>query len=371
MMKNNFFVKKFDVFVIGTGVSGTAIANACASKGLKTGIVDQREYGGTCVLRGCIPKKVLWSATYAYESASRLKGKGIGIAPTINWKALIAFKQTFVEPTPTTKEKNFNQNGITTLHGAAKFAAANQLLIGDETIEAGNIVIATGNKTRKLDIPGEEYALTSEDFLNLETLPSSMLFIGGGYIAFEFAHMAARCGVKVTIVERGETVLANFEQDIVCHLTEVSKELGIEIATETEVTAIKTKGDAFEVQGKKNGKPVIYGTGTVVNAAGRVPEIKGLDLQKGKVDFSPKGIELNEFLQSVSNPQAYAAGDAAASPGLPLTPLASAEADVVAENIINGNHRKPEASPKNRRRRKRWISGLIRSWQPTGLAQSE
>ncbi|MFP4469314.1 MAG: dihydrolipoyl dehydrogenase family protein [Bacteroidales bacterium] len=337
-------MKRFDIFVIGTGVSGTAIANSCASKGLKTGIVDQREYGGTCAMRGCIPKKVLWGATQVVESAARLQGKGIDTAPTINWKALMAFKQTFIESTPATKEKNFNENGITTLHGTAKFISANQLQIRDETIEAEKIVIATGNKTRKLEIPGKEHALTSEDFLNLEKLPSSMLFIGGGYIALEFAHIAARCGAKVTIVERGDTILSNFEEDMVYHLAEISKEMGIEIVTQTEVTAIKPKGSEFEVHGKKDGKPVFYSTRSVVNAAGRVPEIDGLDLQKGKVDFSSKGIEVNEFLQSVSNPRVYAAGDAAASPGLPLTPLASVEADVVIENLINGNHQKPDYS---------------------------
>lgn len=337
-------VKKFDVFVIGTGVAGTAIANSCAKKGLKTGITDKRIYGGTCAMRGCIPKKVLWGATEVVEAAKRLKGKGIDAVPAVNWKELMAFKQTFTEPMPSKKENHFNDNGITTLHGMAKFISSNQLQIAGETVEAEKIVIATGNTTRSLDIPGKEHLLTSDDFLELDELPASMLFIGGGYIAFEFAHMAARCGVKVTILEQRNTVLANFEQDIVKHIISASKNLKIEIAVATEVTEIKKENAGFTVTGKKGGKAVEYTAELVFNAAGRVPDIAGLNLKKGGVNYSKKGVEVNEFLQSVSNPNVYAAGDASGSPGLPLTPLATMEAGVVTANITGGNHQKGDYS---------------------------
>lgn len=337
-------MKKFAVFVIGTGVAGTAIANICAQKGLKVGITDERTYGGTCAMRGCIPKKVLWGATEAVESVKRLKGKGIDTVPSINWKELMAFKKTFVESMPSKKENHFQKNGITTLHGAAKFVSANRLQIGEETVEAEKIVIATGNKTRDLDIPGKEHALTSEDFLELEVLPASMLFIGGGYIALEFAHIAARCGVKVTVLEQHNTLLANFEQDIVNHLTEASQKMDIEIVVDTEVTEISKAENGFAVNGKKNNKPVEFNAELVFNAAGRVPNIEELDLGKAGIHYSKNGVEVNEFLQSVSNPVVYAAGDTTASPGLPLTPLATLEAKVVTENISGGNHLKGDYS---------------------------
>jgi len=336
-------MKKFDLFVIGTGVSGTAIANACAREGLTVGITDERPYGGTCVMRGCIPKKVIFHVSKVLESAARLKGKGIDRLPSANWRDLIAFKQTFVDPIPASKENNFQKNGITTLHGPAKFLSDNQLQIGTDTIEAGKIVIATGAKPRNLGIPGEEQALTSDDFLDFKELPSSLLFIGGGYISFEFAHMAARCGAKVTIIHQGDQPLENFEQNIVKHLVRATRNLGIELILDTEVTGIKKTGPAFTVTAKdKQGRSAAYEAEAVFNTSGRVPAIRNLDLDKAGISYSKKGIEVNEFLQSISNPRVYAAGDASASAGLPLTPLASAEANIVAANVLKGNHQKAE-----------------------------
>ena len=337
-------MKKFDVFIIGSGVAGTAIANSCAKKGLKVGVTDEHDYGGTCAMRGCIPKKVLWGATEVVEAAKRLKGKGIDTAPSVNWKELMAFKQTFVEPMPSKKETHFNDNGITTLHGAAKFISTNRLQIAEETVEARKIVIATGNTTRELDLPGQEHLRTSDDFLKLDQLPASMLFIGGGYIAFEFAHIAARCGVKVTILEQRNKVLANFEKDIVKHIISASKKLGIEIAVETEVNEVEKEENGFVVSGTRNGKTAEYKAELIFNTAGRVPNIAGLNLEKGGINYSKKGVDVNEFLQSVSNPDVYTAGDVSGSPGLPLTPLATMEAIVVADNITEGNHQKGDYS---------------------------
>ncbi len=337
-------MKKFDVFVIGTGIAGTAIANACAQNNLKVGITDDRLYGGTCALRGCVPKKVMFGVTEVIESASRLMGKGIEKIPAINWDSLMFFKNSFVEPKPKNKEQNFKENGIETFHGGAKFISENQLKIDDEIIEAKKIVIATGAKPRNLNIPGREFAIISDDFLEMESLPKSMLFIGGGYIAFEFAHIAARCGVKVTIVNKGSNVLNNFEQEIVQHLVEATKELGIEMVGETEVTEIQKNEKGFTVVGQRKGKTLKFNTEMVINSSGRIPNINELDLEKGNVKFSKKGIEVNEFLQSVTNPNVYAAGDVSASKGLPLTPLATKEAKIVVDNIHKGNNKKADYS---------------------------
>ncbi len=337
-------MKEFDVFVIGTGVSGTAIARSCAKEGLKVGITDDRMYGGTCAMRGCIPKKVMVSVTEVVESANRLIGKGIDTVPFIIWDSLMAFKDSFIKGIPINKEESFRKKGIETFHGAAKFVGENQLEIAGEIIEAKKIVIATGAKPRDLNIPGSQHLLTSDDFLELEQLPESMLFIGGGYIAFEFAHIAARCGVKVTIVDEAARVLDNFEQDIVRHLVEVTKELRIEIVTGAEVTEVLKNKEGYTVITQQKGKSVRYKTSLVINSSGRIPSLEGLDLKKGKVKFSKSGVEVNEFLQSVSNSIVYASGDVAVTKGLPLTPLASLEAKVVTANIFKGNHQKPDYS---------------------------
>lgn len=173
-------MKKYDVFVIGSGMAGMNIANICAGKGLKVGITDELPYGGTCALRGCDPKKIMLAATEAKDFAQRLHEKQISDVPAINWKAAMKFKQEFVDAMPPKIEKGYKKNGIDTYHNSAKFISENQLQVGDETIEAGKIVIATGAKPRVLGIPGEEYTLTSTDFLNFKELPKSLLFIGGG-----------------------------------------------------------------------------------------------------------------------------------------------------------------------------------------------
>ncbi len=337
-------MQKFDVFIIGTGVAGSVVADKCAEGGLKVGIVDNQAFGGTCALHGCIPKKILVGATQAVQSAKNLVGKGVDKAPSIVWKDLINFKDTFTDPTPENKMKSFKEKGISAFHGQPKFISNNQLKIGDDIIEAAKIVIATGATARELSIPGAELALSSDDFLDMKELPKSMLFIGGGYIAFEFAHIAARCGSKVTIMDMGATSLPHFDKDIVQHLVEATEELGIELVMETEVEEIKKNGDNFLVTGNSDGEKKLFECDAVFNTSGRVPAIDGLDLKKGGVSYSEKGIEVNEFMQSITNADVYAAGDNTDTEGLPLTPFATMEGHIVAANILNGNHKKPDYS---------------------------
>jgi len=338
-------MKEYDVFIIGSGMSGMTIANKCASKGLSVAITDELPYGGTCALRGCDPKKVIIGATEVRDFAARLKGKGIDNIPQINWETIVKFKQSFVDEMPPKIEKGYSKKGIDTYHSSAKFISESTIKIGDELIKANKIVIASGAKPRKLKFEGGDLALSSTDFLNLEKLPESLLFIGGGYIAFEFAHIAARCGSKVTIVHRGENPLKNFEQDIVKHLVTATKELGIELILNTEVNSISKKDQKFYVEGKSNNGSKTIETDTVFNAAGRPPSIFDLDLEKANIEYSKKGIKVNSFLQSLSNPNIYAAGDAADTSGLPLTPVAVLEGHTVASNIIKGNKKEISYPP--------------------------
>tara|TARA_R110000764_G_scaffold237677_2_gene334018 strand:- start:7738 stop:9084 length:1347 start_codon:yes stop_codon:yes gene_type:complete len=338
-------MKKYDVFIIGSGMSGMTIANKCASKGLSVGITDELPYGGTCALRGCDPKKVIIGATEVRDFAKRLKGKGIGTIPNINWKDIMAFKQTFVDEMPKKIEKGYEKNGIDTFHSSATFINENTLSVGNETIQANKVVIASGSKPKVLDFEGGQLAQTSTDFLNLKELPQSLLFIGGGYIAFEFAHIAARSGAEVTIVHRGKRPLENFDKDIVKHLVDATRNLGVKLVLETEVSKIERKDGNYITTGISNGKETNFKSAAVFNSAGRPPAIFDLELEKAGISFSKKGIEVNEYLQSTTNANIYAAGDAADSRGLPLTPVAVLEGHVVASNIIKGNKKKVSYPP--------------------------
>ncbi|MTI22092.1 NAD(P)/FAD-dependent oxidoreductase, partial [Fulvivirga sp. RKSG066] len=316
----------------------------CAKKGLKTAVTDSRPYGGTCALRGCDPKKILVGAAEIIDRADKMSEIGISGDISINWEDLMAYKNDFVSKMPKGVEKGYEKTGVEMYHGAASFESENIVRIGNDLLEGGKIVIATGARPVRLGITGGDLPIDSTNFLNLEKLPNHITFIGGGYIAMEFAHLAVRAGSKITIFHRGDRPLENFDEDIVEHLVKATKELGIDLHLETEVIGIEEDDDQFKVITKSPNSTETYKTNLVVNAAGRVPELDGLNLEKANVNYSKKGIEVNEYLQSESNPAVYAAGDAADSNGLNLTPVAVMEGHAVAANIIRGNSKKPDYS---------------------------
>jgi glutathione reductase (NADPH) len=332
---------EYDLFVIGTGMSGVTIATKCSKKGLKVGIADFRPFGGTCALRGCDPKKILLDVAKAQKDAQKYEGKGLQGDYKINWPELAKFMRGFTDPMPRKMEKGYLDAGVITYHEAATFTGTNTLRVGNETIKAGKIVIATGARPRTLDIPGAELTLESNDIFELDELPESITFLGGGYVAFEFAHLAAMAGARVTIIDRGDRPLKHFDADLVKHIVNASREYGIKILTGTEATEVKKSGDGLQVVARSYQGEEFIESKVVVNAAGRVPEIDLLDLEIGQVSFGKKGVQVNEYLQSVSNPDVYAAGDVADSEGLPLTPVAIYEGHAVASNILKGNNKIP------------------------------
>jgi len=192
-----------------------------------------------------------------------------------------------------------------------------------------------------LKIPGAEHLTNSEQFLELDQLPPRILFIGGGYIAFEFAHVALRAGSRVTIVHRGSRPLPRFDPDLVEQLVKHTRELGADVQLGSEAIGIEKSADALTVRSSTSGEQRTFEADLVVHAAGREPEIDDLKLDAAGVEWDKRGVKVNGFLQSVSNPAVYAAGDAAASGGLPLTPVAAYEGMMVAANLLKGNHQEP------------------------------
>lgn len=335
--------KQFDLIVIGTGAAGATAAYKCRSAGWEVAIVDARPFGGTCALRGCDPKKVLVGAAELVDWKRRMEGKGIpanGI--NIDWSALMRFKRTFTEPVPKNREHGYAKAGIATIHGRARFIGPTAIKVGDEELVGRHVLIANGARPAALAIPGEAHLTTSEQFLELEQLPHRILFVGGGYISFEFAHVAARAGAQVRILHRGSRPLLGFDPDLVEHLVRATRELGVDVRLNTGVEAIEKTADHLLVHSSAEAARQLFETDMVVHGAGRVPEIDDLALEKAGVQWGRKGVVVNEYLQSVSNPAIYAAGDSAASGGLPLTPVASLEGHVVASNLLEGNHRKPD-----------------------------
>lgn len=336
--------KRFDLIVLGTGAGGSTVASKCRKAGRSVAIVDSRPYGGTCALRGCDPKKVLVGAAEALDAARRLRGKGVEGELRIRWPELMQFKRSFTEPVPPRREESFAEAGIATFHGPARFIGPTSIEVGGERLEGRHVHIATGARPADLPIRGVEHLTTSEQFLALDDLPRRVVFLGSGYIAFEFAHVSASAGAVVTMLEMLDRPLAGFDPDLVSILVERTRSMGVDLRVKTRVEAIERRPDALLVQATSGAGPVTVGTDMVVHSAGRVPDIGDLHLDVAGVEHDRRGIAVNEYMQSVSNPAVYAAGDAARG-GLPLTPVASFEAHVVTSNILEGNHKKIEYPP--------------------------
>ena len=327
---------EFDVIVIGTGTAGLTVANKCRNKGLSVAIIDKKPFGGTCALRGCDPKKILVGVGQAWDQAQRFRGKGISGDIKLSWDKMLAFKNTFTDSIPVERENSLSSKGIQTFHGTARFTGKNEIKVDETTLTGKNILIATGNSTMKLPFEGNEHLIDNEAFLNLKQLPKKIAFIGGGYISMEFAHIAIRAGAEVTVINNKPNVLDKFDPFLVNFLQQRSAELGIKIINDTMVDGIKKDKDSYIVECKKNGGTMRLVADLVVHGAGRSPNIEDLNLDVGGVAHDKKGVEVNAFMQSTSNPSVYAAGDVAKG-GLPLTPVAGYEAHIVSANILKSD----------------------------------
>lgn len=331
----------FDLAIIGTGTAAMVAAMRVRQAGWSVAVVDEKPFGGTCALRGCDAKKMLVAGAEVIDAWRRLGGKGVAGGVQIDWPDLIAFKRSYTDPVPELREHHYQEAGIVTFHGRARFTGGNSLAIGSTELKARHILIATGAEPVRLDLPGEEHLADNEAFLALESLPRRIVLVGGGYIAAEFSHIAARAGAEVTVFQRGPGMLPHFEPELVGWLMEAFAAIGVAVLTDTTVTAIEQRGNGFLVRAIRGEEEVAVEADLVVHAAGRAPSLARLDLAAGNVTAERGRLQLNDYLQSVSNPAVYAAGDAARK-GPPLTPVSSHDAKVVAANLIEGNHRKPD-----------------------------
>ncbi|MBS3974761.1 MAG: NAD(P)/FAD-dependent oxidoreductase [Actinobacteria bacterium] len=322
----------FDVAIIGSGASGQTVAAECAKAGKSVAVIDRRPYGGTCSLRGCVPKKVLLAGAEAIGRSAMLVGKGVSGACSIDWPELMAFKRSYTDPVPARTEHWMRELGIETIHGPTTFVSEGELRVGDTSITADAFVVATGARPMELGIEGEEYVNTSEDFLGLESLPARIAFIGGGYISFEFAAIAHHAGAQATIVHRSAQVLKGFDPTLAGMLAERYSSLGIDVLTDAPVKRVeKSEGGLIVVTPTAR-----IETDLVVHGAGRVPDLQELDLSAAGIEQSRRGVTVDRRLRSTSNPKVWAIGDAAAI-GMPLTPVAGAQGEVAAANILGGD----------------------------------
>ncbi len=334
--------KSYDVVVLGTGNAGMAAAGVVREAGKTVAMIENRDVGGTCPIRGCVPKKVLVAAAQTLHQIELAATHHIKVAkPEIDWPALIEREQGFVDGVPGMFRDSLERRGIDLIEGAARFTGPNAVAVGDDILEAGHIVIATGSIPRPLPIPGAEHMITSEEILTERGLPERIVFVGGGVIALEFGHVYARAGARVTILEALPRLLPRMDEDAVEQVRKESMRIGIDVATRVEVTAIAPHGDGLEVRYTHEGAEKSVVADRVANGTGRVPALDGLDLDAAGIAHDGSRITVDEHLKSVSNPAVYVAGDALwSSPQ--LSPVASYEGRIVARNILDGDASSPE-----------------------------
>ncbi len=336
--------EKFDVVILGGGNAAMGATVATRAAGLSVAMIESRDLGGTCPNRGCTPKKVLVAAAHALDEIGRASAHRIAVArPQLNWTELIAREKDMIRDIPTRLAGTMSKRGVDVIRGKAAFVGRNAVRVGDRTLEAKHIVIATGSKPRDLPIPGAERMITSDDVLNETTRPGEVVFVGGGVIAMEFAHVYARAGAKVTILEALPRLLGAMDIDAVEQIRHESERLGVRIVTDAAVARIDTAGRRLRVVFSHGGKEQAIEADRVVNGAGRVADVLSLDLDKGGVAHDRGRIAVDDYLRSTSNPAVFVCGDA--NPLSPqLSPIATYEGGIVGRNIVDGPKRRPDYS---------------------------
>lgn len=333
---------RYDVLVIGVGMAGVSVAHKAARSGKRVAVVDSTPYGGTCALRGCDPKKVLVGAADLIDWSRRMSGPGVEGELTIDWPALMKHKESIIENTPGSREQSRSKLGVETLHGSARFTGRNRIMVNDREVDAEHIVISVGQRPRTLGFPGAEHVITSTDFLDLPELPKRIVFVGGGLVSMEFAHVAARAGAEVIVLQRGHHILKGFDPDLADRLTEVSREVGIDIRLNTKIAEVDRSANGESLYTVTTPDRMEIEADLVVHGAGRVPELDELDLCAGEIAFdSMRGVTVNEFLQGVSNTALYAAGDAADTAGQKLTPVCGPRGDDCRQEHSQGQSQTP------------------------------
>lgn len=332
---------RYDALIVGSGAAGGTAARILKTAGLTVAMAEGGDFGGTCALRGCEPKKVLAETAHAVARVREMREKnGVRGEVSIEWPVLAALKQRYVDSVPPRAESSYEMSGIDLYHGRARFTGPNSMDVDGEQIEAGHIVLATGSRPRRLDFPGSEHLSTSDDFLNMKELPERIAFIGGGYIAMEFSHIAAIAGASVTMAVRGDRCLKRFEPELTGQLCEATHAMGIDIRYLAPPRSIEKTSGGLVLRAGDMGDQTVEAD-MVVNSAGRVPDLDGLDLDKAGIRTEDGALVLDEHLRT-SNPAVYAAGDAAGR--YELTPTAVMEGKAVAANILKEGSARPDYS---------------------------
>ncbi|MBN9594507.1 MAG: glutathione-disulfide reductase [Afipia sp.] len=322
-----------DLFVIGGGSGGVRAARIAAGYGASVMVAEEYRMGGTCVIRGCVPKKLMVYASHVRHELDDAAGFGWTIPEaTFDWSTLIANKDKEIARLEAAYTFNVEKAGATIVKARVTLEDAHTLRLSTgESVRAKYILIATGGTPNHGEaIPGIEHVISSNEVFHLKTLPKRIVIQGGGYIALEFACIFAGLGADVTVIYRGENILRGFDEDVRKHVRSEMEKAGITVLTGCIVTKVEKHGESFSAH-LSSGSSVA--ADQVMFAVGRHPNIKGLGLDKAGVALNPVngGIAVNEFSQT-NVPNIYAVGDV--THRINLTPVAIREGHAFADTVF-------------------------------------
>lgn len=328
----------FDLFVIGGGSGGVRAGRISGGYGAKVAVAEEYRYGGTCVIRGCVPKKLLvYGSRFAHDFEDAA-GFGWTVGErSFDWATMIANKDKEIARLEGIYRKLFENVGAKTFDGRATLKDAHTVLIGDKAVTADKILIATGGHPVKPAIPGAELMITSNEVFHLKQQPKRIVIVGGGYIALEFAGIFNGFGSAVTVLYRGEQILRGFDEDIRSHLAGELVKSGIDLRCRTDLTKIEKKGAALVVH-LTDGSTLEVDA--VMAATGRKPNTDGLGLEAIGVRTDADGaVVVNEYSRS-SVENIYAVGDV--TNRINLTPVAIREGHCFADTVFGNKPRSPD-----------------------------
>ena len=323
----------YDLFVIGAGSGGVRAGRLAAELGAKVAIAEEYRVGGTCVIRGCVPKKLLvYGGRYGSAFADARNFGWTSDNLRLDWPRLIGNVRREVDRLNGVYTRTLEKTGVHIILDCAVLEDPHtvRLANGEAPIRAKTILIATGGHPMIPKLPGSEHFISSNDCFQLEQLPESIVIVGAGYIGMEFASIFAGLGVKVSVIHRGDQVLRNFDANLRDGLAEALRKRGIDIRINTDIARIEKEAESYRVHCKSGDS---LQAGLVMAATGRLPNTMGLGLDKAGVDLGWNGhVVVNEFSRS-SIDNIYAVGDV--TDRVNLTPVAIHEATAFAETVFN------------------------------------
>lgn len=323
----------FDMITIGAGSGGVAASRRAGSYGARVAICEARRVGGTCVLRGCVPKKLLVYAAHVRDEIEDARGYGWSVAEAqLDWGRLIEAKNRELDRLNAIYVRMLRDAGVEILEGFARVVDPHTVEVDGRRLTARHILVATGGRPVRPDIPGAELGITSDEALDLPRLPGRVLIVGGGYIAVEFAGIFNAVGVKTTVAVRGDNILRGFDCDVRSTLSEELRKRGVDVRCETLVRSVERRGEGYSV--RLAGGDMLE-TDLVMFATGRSPNSADLGLEAVGVRLDAKGaIEVDGFSRT-SVPSIYAVGDV--TDRINLTPVAIAEGRALVETLFRAN----------------------------------